>query len=133
VWLLAICDPPSSGERARTLVVLGLALLVVLLIAVVVLRPREERGRLALTYLGAVIAGALIAIVGGGLDADADIAARFLIAVAVGGAGGLAVSALRRRRPARYAIAGLLGGATFWAGAFAALVGALAISGSCLD
>jgi peptidoglycan/LPS O-acetylase OafA/YrhL len=133
VGLLAICDPPSSGDRAHALVLLGLALLVVLAIAVAVLRPREERGRLIATYLGAAVLGALIAVVAGGLDADADVAARFLIAVAVGGAGGLAVSALRKRRPVRYAIAGLMGGATFWAGALALLAGALAISGSCLD
>jgi hypothetical protein len=133
VGLLAICDPPSSGDRVHALVLLGLALLVVLAIAVAVLRPREERGRLIATYLGAAVLGALIAVVAGGLDADADVAARFLIAVAVGGAGGLAVSALRKRRPVRYAIAGLMGGATFWAGALALLAGALAISGSCLD
>jgi hypothetical protein len=40
---------------------------------------------------------------------------------------------VRRRRPVRYAVAGLLGGATFWTGLLALLVGALAVSGGCLD
>jgi peptidoglycan/LPS O-acetylase OafA/YrhL len=133
VGLLAICDPPSTDERVHTLILLGAALLVVLVIAVLVLRRRGERGRLVATYAVATLAGAMIATVAGGLHADADILARFLIGVAVGGVIGLGVSAVRRRRPVSYAVAGLMGGATFWAGALALLIGALAIGGSCLD
>jgi hypothetical protein len=47
--------------------------------------------------------------------------------------GGLAVSALRHRRPLSYLAAGLMGGATFWGGALALLIGFLAVSGGCLD
>jgi hypothetical protein len=133
VLLLADCDPPSTAERLHVLLFLALALLTALAIAGAVLRPREERGRLAATYLGAAIAGGLICGLRGGLDSDAAIGARFAIALAVGGAGGLGVSALRRRRPVRYVVAGLLGGATFWTGLLALLVGALAVTGGCLD
>jgi hypothetical protein len=75
----------------------------------------------------------LIAVVAGGLDSDTDVLARFLIGVAVGAAIGLGFAAVRRRRPLSYTIAGVMGGATFWAAALALLIGALAVGGGCLD
>jgi hypothetical protein len=130
VLLLADCDPPTTGERVQTLLYLALALAVVLAIAAAILRERNERSPLALTYLGAAIAGGLVYAVPGGL---ADVGTLFAIAVAAGAAGGLAVSARRHRRPLSYLAAGLMGGATFWGGALALLIGFLAVSGGCLD
>jgi hypothetical protein len=134
VRLFAICEPPSTSTRAEALVLLALALLSMIVIAVLVLHRPEERAGLIGTYLATAVIGTVITLTPGGLSAnDADYAARSFVAVAVGAAAGLGMSALRRRRPLGYLISGLLGGATFTAGVIGLLAGGLAISGSCFD
>jgi hypothetical protein len=135
VLVLAICEGPTAGERVVALIVLAVILLVVVAIAALVLRfARGERLYLIGVYLAALVAGAIVILIPGGLtDDDADYGARTLFAVLAGTACGVVGVALRRRRFATYVLTGAAGGVSFAAGVLGLLVGALAVTGGCLD
>lgn len=130
--VLAICEGPSSGERAVALLALGGLLLVVVAIAALMLKfSRGERPYLVGVYLIAVVVGALVILVPG--KTNDEFGTYVVYAVLAGTACGVAGLLVRRRRWLAYLLTGTMGGGTFAAGALGLLIGWLAVTGSCLD
>jgi hypothetical protein len=126
--ILAICE----GCTPNGLLALGAGALICAMIAALVLMVRaagDHSNDAMATFGAALIAGAIIATTPGLSDTGADYLARFLIGLAVGTGGGVAVALVRRRDPLLLAALGLLGGGAFLATGVLLLVLAAAVTG----